>query len=265
VLIVGGAPEMPGAMVLSAQAAFRAGAGKVQIATCRSVAPMIGVTVPGARVFALPELSSGGIASSAVPTIAQQAARADVVVIGPGMIDERAITRLLRSLLPRLESPIVIIDAIALVSLPELRDGLARLEGRGIITPHAGEMASILGITKEEVDASRLDVARRAAEELKVVVVLKGVETLIAAPGGKVYRNRSGNVGLAISGSGDTHSGIIAALAARGATPEQAAAWGVYLHGRAGDRMAKRMGRLGYLPGELIAEVPRLMEETGGR
>ncbi len=90
---------------------------------------------------------------------------------------------------------------------------------------------------------------------------MKGSETFIVAPEGEIYCNRTGNIGLATSGSGDTLSGIIAGLVARGATPIQAAAWGVYLHGRAGDALAKRMGQLGFLARELLAEVPSLMAE----
>jgi NAD(P)H-hydrate repair Nnr-like enzyme with NAD(P)H-hydrate dehydratase domain len=97
------------------------------------------------------------------------------------------------------------------------------------------------------------------------VIALKGRETFIAAPTGKTYSNRAGNVGLATSGSGDTLSGIIAGLAARGAEPLQAAVWGVYLHARAGDRLARRMGRLGFLARELLAEIPALMSELDGR
>jgi NAD(P)H-hydrate repair Nnr-like enzyme with NAD(P)H-hydrate dehydratase domain len=93
-------------------------------------------------------------------------------------------------------------------------------------------------------------------------VILKGAVTHIAAPSGETYRNsQAGNVGLATSGSGDALAGIIAGLAARGADPLQAAVWGVYLHGSAGDRLARRGGPLGYLPRELLAEVPALLAE----
>ncbi|MEP6770013.1 MAG: NAD(P)H-hydrate dehydratase [Acidobacteriota bacterium] len=94
---------------------------------------------------------------------------------------------------------------------------------------------------------------------------MKGEDTLIAGRLGRLYRNRAGNVGLAISGSGDTLSGIVAGLAARGAPPDQAAVWAVALHARAGDRLARTIGPLGFLPRELLAEIPRLMARLGGR
>jgi NAD(P)H-hydrate repair Nnr-like enzyme with NAD(P)H-hydrate dehydratase domain len=103
--------------------------------------------------------------------------------------------------------------------------------------------------------------ARQAAKLFRAVVVLKGAKTCIATPEGEVYINKTGNVGLATSGSGDTLSGIIAGLAARGAEPAQAAAWATYLHGRAGDRLAKKIGRLGFLASELLIEIPILLSE----
>ena len=261
VLVIGGAPEMPGAVILAATAALRAGAGKLQIATTKSIAQLVAAEVPEARVFAVPETKGGAIAVSAAGELRARAAEVQSVVIGPGMIDERAVTRLLKILLPQLKVPTVVLDAAALACLAEDGKLLHALKGRAIITPHAGEMASILGEDKESITNDQLNTARRTASELRAVVALKGRETFIAAPSGETFCNRAGNVGLATSGSGDTLSGLIAGLAARGAEPLHAAAWGVHLHARAGDRLARRMGRLGFLARELLAEVPALMAE----
>ncbi len=261
VLVVGGAPGMPGAVMLAATAALRAGAGKLQIATIGSIAQTVAASVPEARVFALPETKAGAITVEAAREIAKLANSVEAVVIGPGMIDENAVVRLMVKLIPRLKSPTLIIDAAALAVLSRSTKILHSLEGKVVITPHAGEMASALGIDKEEVLKDKAEIARRAAHDFGAIVALKGAETFIAAPEGEIYCNRTGNIGLATSGSGDTLSGIIAGLVARGATPIQAAAWGVYLHGRAGDTLAKRMGRLGFLARELLAEVPSLMAE----
>ncbi|HVF27552.1 MAG TPA: NAD(P)H-hydrate dehydratase [Pyrinomonadaceae bacterium] len=261
VLVIGGASEMPGAVILAATAALRAGAGKLQIATTKSIAQLVAAEVPEARVFALPETKGGAIAVTAAGELSARAAEVQSVVIGPGMIDERAVTRLMKSLVPRLKVPCVVLDAAALACLAEDGKLLHALQGRAIITPHAGEMASILGEDKESITNDQLNTARRAASQLRTVVALKGRETFIAAPSGETYCNRAGNVGLATSGSGDTLSGLIAGLAARGAAPLAAAAWGVHLHARAGDRLARRMGRLGFLARELLAEVPALMSE----
>lgn len=266
VLVVGGAAELPGAIILAATAALRAGAGKVQIATVSSIALAVGVAVPEARVIALPETKTGGIAASAADVIVEHANTVQAVLIGPGMMDEKSIMRLMKSLLPRLKEPLVALDAGALSCVNEDKQCLHALKQRVVLTPHAGEMAGMSGIDKELIETNPAGVAQELARELRAVIALKGSETFIVAPAGDMsYCNRAGNVGLATSGSGDTLSGIIAGLAARGATPLQAAAWGVYLHGRAGDRLARKVGPLGFLARELPDEIPRLMAEVGKR
>jgi hydroxyethylthiazole kinase-like uncharacterized protein yjeF len=262
VLVVGGASEMPGAVILAATAALRAGAGKLQIATCRSIAPVVAAAVPEARVFALAETKRGAIAASASKEIIARGQEVQSVLIGPGMIDEQAVARLVKSVLPRIGQASVVLDAAALSCFEQSPQCLHQLDCRAVLTPHAGEMAKMLGVSKDLIKNEPLMMARRAATALRAVVALKGAETYIAAHGSsKSYCNRTGNVGLATSGSGDVLSGIVAGLVARGATPLQAAVWGVYLHARAGDVLAKRMGRLGYLARELPAEVPALMFE----
>ncbi|HVF90055.1 MAG TPA: NAD(P)H-hydrate dehydratase [Blastocatellia bacterium] len=259
VLVIGGAPEMPGAAVLAATAALRAGAGKLRIATCRSIAPFVAIALPEARVFAMPETRRGGIALSGSADLAKQAGQVNAVLIGPGLVDKTAVDKLMRKLIPLLKDSLVVLDAAALSFLRQEPESLRGLGGRVILTPHAGEMADLLRVDKEEIARARSAFAKEAAELFRAVVVLKGAETHIATPEGAVYLNRSGNVGLATSGSGDTLAGIIAGLAARGAEPAQASAWATYLHGRAGDRLAKKIGRLGFLARELLAEIPILM------
>lgn len=265
VLIIGGAAEMPGAVILAATAALRAGAGKLQVATCQSVAQLIAAAVPEARVFALPETKAGAISASAASRLAERVQEVQAVLIGPGMIDRSAVARLVKNLLPAIKRAVLVLDAEAFAFLAKAPRGLAPLGGNAIITPHAGEMAKLLAISREAIERDPLSVAREAASRLSAVVALKGAETYVAAPGGKTYRNKTGNVGLATSGSGDTLSGIVAGLAARGAEPQQAAAWAVYLHGCAGDRLAKRMGGLGFLARELLVEIPPLMARLGKR
>lgn len=250
---------MPGAVILAATAALRAGAGKLQIATCRSIAVHVGCAVPEACVFGLPETRAGGIAPAAAAELARRVDEVHAVVIGPGMTDSKAVRKLVASLVPRIEGACLILDAMPLECLSVDRALLHGLGGNVILTPHAGEMAQLTGLEKEAIQADPLAVARAAASALRAVVALKGRETYIVEPGGAAYVNRAGNVGLATSGSGDTLSGIVAGLAARGATPLGAAAWGVHLHARAGDQLAARMGPLGFLARELLAELPSLL------
>ena len=132
-----------------------------------------------------------------------------------------------------------------------------------MLTPHAGEMAALLDVEKEAIENEPAEFARHAANRFGAVVVLKGAESWIATPEGATYRYAGGNVGLATSGSGDTLAGIVAGLAARGAPPLHAVVWAVYLHGSAGRALAKRVGPLGFLARELLAELPPLLRRLG--
>jgi ADP-dependent NAD(P)H-hydrate dehydratase len=275
VLIVGGSREMPGAVILAAGAALRAGAGKLVIATGNSVARLVALAVPESRVIELPENPDGSIAAAAASVLQTAGETSQAVLIGPGMQDEAGTCELVHGLLPKLGDARIVLDACAMGIVCHayageqefegsaiLNGGLAkRYAGRVLLTPHAGEMAHLCGADKDLIsqDASRM--AQGAARHWKAVVALKGAVTWIASPQGQLWRHAGGNVGLAVSGSGDVLAGIIAGLAARGAPLEQAAAWGVALHAKAGERLARRIGPIGYLAREIADEVPLLMHD----
>lgn len=272
VLIVGGSCEMPGAVILAATAALRAGAGKLTIATGRSVAQLVALAMPEARVIGLLEHASAGFSMDAVACLDPLAERVDAVLIGPGMRDEPATAALVHALLPCFDAADtrVVLDACAMGALLYPPAGWPpgtpwRFERPVILTPHAGEMAHLTGIPKDEIvdlpDPRALDAARA----WNAVVALKGARTVIATPDGTLYQHEGGNVGLAISGSGDVLAGIIAGLAARGAPLDQAGCWGVALHARAGERLAERLGTLGYLAREISQEIPALLEHVAGK
>lgn len=262
VLVVGGEVAIPGAVVLAGIAALRAGAGKLQIATCRSIAPNIGIAVPEALSLGLDETSEGTIAESAVTQMKHLAENADAILIGPGMKVQESNSRFVSRFLIEYAGTPVVIDAGALGALQSSPDALAPLGGNAVITPHAGEMAAVLGVDKEEISTDAAEVAVRAANQLGAVVALKGSRTWIAAPEGDLFCYDSGDVGLATSGSGDTLAGIVVGLLARGCNPLHAALWGVFLHGAAGNVLAKRMGRIGYLARELLDEIPAIMNDV---
>lgn len=265
VLILGGSREMPGAVILAATAAMRAGAGKLTIATGASVAQLVALAIPEARVIGLAETAEGGFEREALDALDPLADKVNAILIGPGMQDEAATAVLVRALLPRLDGTAVVLDACAMgiILHPDpghADDGPFRFALPVALTPHAGEMAHLTGIDKDAILAATDQHASVAAAAWNAVVALKGARTVIAAPDGAMWQHEGGNVGLAISGSGDTLAGIIVGLAARGASLAQATCWGVALHARAGDRLAERMGLLGYLARELPAEIPSLME-----
>jgi hydroxyethylthiazole kinase-like uncharacterized protein yjeF len=264
VLVIAGSASVPGAALLAATAALRAGAGKLQIATCQSIATQLGLAMPEALVLGLPETSSGEIDPSAAVPLRERIACCDAVLVGPGMLDEEAAAALTADLVDCDPGSAFVLDAGALGRLKDIAAVLARHNGRLVITPHAGEMANLLGVNKHDVLRNPAGIAGETASQLHCVVALKGPCTYIAAPDGGTWSYSGGTVGLATSGSGDTLAGIVAGLLARGAAPLQAAQWGVFLHGEAGNRLARTRGPLGFLARELLAEIPRIMADLIG-
>ena len=268
VLIAGGNRAVPGAALLSAEAALRAGAGKLQVATGRSAALGMAMLLPEALVMGLSETEDGDLGPDAAEALAKAAGRTDALLLGPGMMDRASAMALVEAVLGRLDpgsapAPALVLDAGALCGHAALRDALRPHAGRAVLTPHAGEMATILDIGRAEVEADPPGAGRRAAALLQQVVIMKGARTTVVSPGGEAWTYAGGGVGLATSGSGDVLAGILAGLLARGAAPAQAACWAVWLHGEAGLRLARRIGPIGFLARELAAEVPGLMAGRG--
>jgi hydroxyethylthiazole kinase-like uncharacterized protein yjeF len=266
VLVVGGGRETPGALVLAGVAALRAGAGKLQIATGETSAPIVAASVPEARVFALPETRGGKLAKNACGKLEEHLGKAQCVCVGPGMIEGASVARFVAATLRLCENVPVVLDAGAIACLSEGAKLLHALGGGAVVTPNADELADVYGVGESEITKAQREWAARAAREFKAVVTLKGRETFVASPSGECYVNRAGSVGLATSGSGDVLAGIIAGLVARGADPLRAAAWGVHVHALAGERLAARVGQLGFLARELLDEIPKVLAElSGGR
>ncbi|HEX8238176.1 MAG TPA: NAD(P)H-hydrate dehydratase [Allosphingosinicella sp.] len=259
-LVIAGSRELAGAALLAGTGGLRAGAGKLQIATGASVAALLGVAVPEARVIGCAETDEGCIAADATAPLLELAEGAQATVIGCGLQHGPPLDALLDSLLAsRLDSPLVL-DAAVLGSLAPRAGALRAWPGGAILLPHSREMARLLECEPEAVEADPLAAARRAAETFGAVALIKGQYSYIVAPDGRAFRFTGGGVGLATSGSGDALAGIVGGLAARGADPLTAALWGVHLHGEAGRRLAQRIGRIGFLARELLDEVPGLME-----
>lgn len=265
VLVMGGSREVPGAVLLAGEAALRAGAGRVRVATAQEVAVACATTFPEALVMGLPTTEAGEIATHGLERVTQQLDRCTSLLLGPGMCDERAAVSVLSEARRVNSRASLVLDAAALRVLKG-RKAFERGALQAVIaTPHAGEMAKVWDCERSEVESTGEHLAREAARTLEVCVVLKGTETWIAAPDGRVFHNVAGNAGLATAGSGDCLAGLIAGFAARGADEVQAAVWGVYLHARAGDNLRRKQGTLGYLARELSAEVPSLLDVLSPR
>ncbi|MEO6093062.1 MAG: NAD(P)H-hydrate dehydratase [Novosphingobium sp.] len=259
VFMIGGCTRVPGGLLLTAEAALRAGAGKVQLATAASTAMALGVAMPEIAVWPLAEDGEGEIASR-LDGVAEDIRRSDAVVAGPAMSCGEAAGRVVDQLLDGLcEKSTLILDAAALMTLPARARPLAARASPAVLTPHIGEMAAMLACDAAEIEADRRGAVRRAAELYGAIVVLKGPTSFVADPHGKLFTFAGGGVGLATGGSGDVLAGLAAGLAARGADSLVATAWAVWLHGEAGRRCAEQIGPLGFLARELLAHVPALM------
>jgi ADP-dependent NAD(P)H-hydrate dehydratase len=149
---------------------------------------------------------------------------------------------------------------MSLTGLWEHGELLSAHDGRLVITPHAGEMARLMGVSHDVVTAEPQQCAEKASRRLGCLVILKGSSTIVAQPRGASYLHERAVIGLGTSGSGDVLAGILVGLLARGAAPLHAAIWSVYLHAAAGVRLTERIGRLGFLARELPAEIPTIMD-----
>jgi len=262
VLVVGGGAFVPGALRLTGEAALRAGAGKLRLATVEAAAIPLGVLVPEASMLALPADVKGEIAREAAEVIGSQLDTLDALVVGPGMSNGDETAALVAGILRAAPAELtIVLDAGALTAATNLRAEIAARGGRIIMTPHHGEMSKLAGVPAEAVKADPHAVAAEAARAFKAVVALKGERTIVIAPDGECARFEGGNNGLATSGSGDVLAGLVGGFAARGADPFTAGRWGVFVHGTAGERAAEAVGPIGYLARELLPRVPGIVGE----
>jgi hydroxyethylthiazole kinase-like uncharacterized protein yjeF len=232
VLVVAGSRGKTGAAHLAGVGALRSGAGLVTVATPASCQPVVAAMAPEYMTEGLDETDEG-LDPDAVERVLELAR--DVIALGPGLGQAPATRHFILRLVDRATMPLII-DADGLNAFGGDPDRLAGREGRDvIITPHPGEMGRLLGMSTDEVQASRLEIARNFAVAHHVYVVLKGHRTLIATPDKKVFINPTGNPGMATGGTGDVLTGMIAAWLAQLLDAEAACKLGVFLHGMAGD------------------------------
>ncbi len=263
VLIVAGSRGKTGAAHLAGVGALRSGAGLVTIATpgsCQAVVASLGSEYMTEPI----DEADGGLDLNDVDRIVDLAR--DVMAIGPGLGQARSTKEFIRALVDRATCPVVI-DADGLNAFTDDPDRLAGREGRDIlITPHPGEMARLVGMSTDEVQASRLEIARNFASAHHVYVVLKGHRTLIATPDAKVFINPTGNAGMATGGTGDVLTGMIAAWLAQLLDAEAACKLAVYLHGLAGDLAEADEGEVAMTAGDLAGHLgDAIMEITARR
>ena len=252
VLVVAGSLGKTGAAHLAAIGALKSGAGLVTVATPSSCQAIVAGMGPEYMTEGLPE-HGAGIALDAVDRVLELAR--DVIAIGPGLGPASGTRDFIRALVDRATMPLVI-DADGLNAFSGDPDTLSGREGRDvIITPHPGEMARLVGMSIEEVQASRIEIARNFAVAHHVYVVLKGHRTLIATPDERIFINPTGNPGMATGGTGDVLTGMIAAWLAQLLDAEAACKLAVYLHGLAGDLAEADEGEVSLTATDLSSHI----------
>ncbi|MGZ4493604.1 MAG: NAD(P)H-hydrate dehydratase [Nocardioides sp.] len=257
-LVVGGSHSTPGAVILAGESVLRAGGGKLQVATAESTAGQVSLALPEALVRGFPETGSGDVDPAASDDVFEMARRASVTLLGPGLLDPGDAADLLDGIVPRLEGAAVI-DALGSAYVTRNRAGVRHLEGRCVLTLNPDELAHTLDVDIDEVRDNPVDAGAELAATTGAVVLCGGSEKLVLTPDDDCFRVTAGGPGLGVSGSGDVQAGLVTGLLARGADPVQAAVWGAYLHGAAGDQLAAQVGHIGFLAREIPPVVPGLL------
>ncbi len=260
VLVVGGSVGKTGAVMLTARATLRTGAGLVTIATAQKA--LTSIQVLEEMTLPLSDTDSGAISNEAYEEVVEFLyKKADVMAIGPGLSRDPKTLDLVIELLKATPVPTVV-DADALYALSRLdKKRLYRVLNNEIrapliLTPHPGEMGRILGLSSKEVNTRRIDLAREFSSETGMYLVLKGAPTIVAEPEGYCYINTTGSSALATAGSGDVLTGIIAGLLAQGLPPLEASVVGVYIHGLAGDIGSEKLTGFSLTAGEILTYLP---------
>ncbi|MGH9687905.1 MAG: NAD(P)H-hydrate dehydratase [Candidatus Acidiferrales bacterium] len=259
-LVVAGSVGKTGAAVLASWSALRAGAGLVTVATPEPALQTIAAHTPEVMTAPLPATLAGTISERALEGNAFAALLAGkrALAIGPGLSTQSETQTFIRRLVTRPREVPIILDADGLNAFAGRASELNQPAGLLAITPHPGEMARLLGCLIAEVQKNRIDVARKAAANWNAHVILKGHHTIVAAPDGRAYLNSTGNPGMATGGTGDALTGMLAAMTAQFGTGDwhRVLAFGVYLHGLAGDVAWEQNGGAPLMASDLIQSIP---------
>lgn len=267
-LIVAGAIGKTGAAVLASWAALRAGAGLVTVATSEPALPIVAAHTPEVMTEPLAATRAGTISEKSLEggLFAKLLNGKRALAIGPGLSTQDETQNFVRKVVADRSVPIVL-DADGLNAFAGRASELTSSTGLLCVTPHPGEMARLLGSTVKEVQANRIEIAQRAARDWNAVVVLKGNQTVIAEPSGLTYINSTGNPGMATGGTGDVLTGILAGLVAQFARGvnltgfAHIVAFGVYLHGLAGDIAYAENSEAPLMASDLIHAIPRAYKQ----
>ena len=259
ILCVCGSAGYTGAAYFAAQGAVRMGSGVVTLAAPEKAWPVLAVKLSEPVVRPMPCGEDGLFSKKALPQLLALTERADALLIGCGIGRSDEVTEVVCTLLQKAACQVVL-DADGIFALSQHKDILRRTAKPLVMTPHAGEFARLSG--RKQVSPEEL---RAFAQENRCTVLYKGHRTLIAAHDGRLFRNHTGNPGMAKGGSGDTLAGMLVSLIGQGLAPEDAACAAAWLHGAAGDLAANRFGEYGMTPTDLLACLPEVTRRYNSR
>ena len=261
VLVSAGSINYTGAAYLACAGAYRVGAGLVTLATARSLQPSIVPMLAEATYLPLPESGHGIIATEAAEIVYHECSGYNVLLLGCGLGQHHPTVNYVTNLLQKEDLPTLVLDADGLNILAKIPNWEKKIPLNMVLTPHPGEMSRLTGVPVEEIQKDRVGAAVHYAKEWRRIIVLKGAFTVIAAPDGRCRISPFGNPGLASAGTGDVLAGVIAGLAGQGLELFDAAALGVYLHGRAGEKVKTETGDTGMIASDLLPALPKVIKQ----
>ncbi len=264
VLIIAGARGFSGAGAMASISCLRTGAGLVRLAAPEGIMDSLEAKLLEVVKVPLRQTAEQTISIRAMDDILPLLEKTDVVIIGPGITTQVDTARFVENLLPEIRVPLII-DADALNILNGNTRLFNKIKTDFILTPHPGELSRLTDIPVQKINEERIDIGLKYAKEFGGIMVLKGAPTIIASPAGEVFLNPTGNSGLATAGSGDVLVGMIGGLLAQRLKPISAAVAGVFLHGLAGDRYAKKNNEYSLIAGDLIDYIPEALNYTMNR
>ncbi len=259
VLFIGGASSYFGAPYFAALSFMKAGGGYSRLAAPESMTPFI--ANKGSEIVFVPqkETSAGNLSIENRGALLELSERIDMVVLGPGLSLEEESQELARQLAKEINKPLLI-DGDGITALCKDLQIVKERKAETILTPHLGEMSRITKMTVREIDANKIDILQRTANELNAMIVLKGAHSLIGYPDESVFINMSGNAGMATAGSGDVLTGTIAAMFGLGLSVQDAVRKGVFIHGFSGDLAAEDKGQDGITAQDILDYLPLAMK-----
>ncbi len=263
VLALVGSQNYQGAAYLACSGSIRVGAGLTSLAVAHHILPVLASKLTEVTYLPLPESAPGIASADSIKSLRVVIPQYSVLLTGCGIGQSQTVVELLKTLLtdPQVELPPVVLDADGLAILSRIPNWTNLFKANAVLTPHAGEMARLLGTSIDAVQGNRLALAREAAARWHKVVVLKGAYTVIASPDGKVRVSPFANPGLASAGTGDVLAGAIAGMLAQGLSLFNAASCGVYVHGLAGEMVKAEMGDAGMLASDLLPVLPKAIRQ----